>query len=47
MDTQFISTTRADGTGYGREQTAIKRNELMNEMKVAAFATPLYTIDDQ
>ena len=44
-NTQFITTTKTDGSGYGREQTAIKRHQLMEEMKKAALATPLHQID--
>lgn len=41
LDTQFISTTRINGSGYGREQTAIKRNELMESVRQKALITPL------
>lgn len=40
--TQFISTSQ-----WGRNQTAIERNNLMNELKKAAIRTPLSSQDSQ
>lgn len=35
--THFISTTDANGKSLGRQQTAIKRHEMMNELQEACF----------
>lgn len=40
--TQFISTSQ-----WGRNQTAIERNNLMNELRKTAMKTPLSTQDNQ
>lgn len=45
LDTQFIATTKEDGSGYGREMTTIKRNELMKELKASAINNPIYKTD--
>lgn len=45
--TNFISTTDNTGKGLGREQTAIKRKELMEALQHAAIATPLTRTDTQ
>lgn len=44
--TNFISTTDSTGKGLGREQTAIKRKELMDKLQQSAIATPLTVTDD-
>lgn|GEM_PF-4825767 len=39
--TQFISTTKIDGSAYGREETAAKRNQMMNELQQACIRAGL------
>lgn len=39
--TQFISTSDANGNSLGRQQTAIKRDEMMSALKQRAINTPL------
>jgi hypothetical protein len=43
--TQFISTTGANWNSLGRQQTAIKRNEMMEALKKKAISTPLSIVN--
>lgn len=43
--TQFISTSDANGNSLGRQQTAIKRNEMMEALKRRAILTPLSIVN--
>lgn len=43
--TQFISTTDTNWNPIGRQQTAIKRNEMMEALKKKAISTPLSIVN--